>query len=113
MRLALLINRSAGSFRHLVLESTVSAVMRALKAGGHSVELVICGRRNLPVRAAELAARDDLDGVVVGGGDGTILTAIRAGLGRGIVLGLLPLGTLNLLARDLGLPLVAAAEAIR
>ena len=51
-----------------------------------------------------LATRDDLDAVVVGGGDGTFLTAILAGLGTTHPLGLLPLGTINLFTRDLGLP---------
>jgi diacylglycerol kinase family enzyme len=105
MRIALLINRSAGSFRRLPLASTVTAMAEALRHGGHEVEVDICGRRDLPVALTALAAREDLDAVVVGGGDGTFLTAILAGLGTTCPLGLLPLGTINLFTRDLGLPL--------
>lgn len=104
MRLALVINRSAGSFRALPLESTVAAVTEALTLGGHTVESHVIGRRDLARALSVLANRSDLDAVVVGGGDGTVLTAVVAGLGRDKPLGILPLGTLNLFARDLGLP---------
>jgi diacylglycerol kinase family enzyme len=48
----------------------------------------------------------------VGGGDGTISTAAGILAGGSTVLGVLPLGTLNHFARDLGIPL-AWPEAIR
>lgn len=105
MRLALVINRSAGTFRRLPLESTVDAVVEALRRGGHEVEVEVTGRRDLAQALSSLALRPDIDAVIAGGGDGTVLTAIMAGLGRTRPVGLLPLGTLNLLARDLGLPL--------
>lgn len=105
MRLALIINRSAGTFRRLPLDPTVDAIAAALRAGGHSVEPLVVGRRDLPRALSAAAARADIDAVIAGGGDGTILTAVLAGLGDSKPLGLLPLGTLNLFARDLGLPL--------
>jgi len=43
--------------------------------------------------------------LVAGGGDGTINCGASAVLGRGIPLGVLPLGTLNHFAKDLGIPL--------
>lgn len=105
MRLALVINHSAGTFRRLALEPTVDAIAAALRDGGHQVEVVVCGRRDLAEALSALAQNPDMDAVMVGGGDGTALTAILAGLGQTKPLGILPLGTLNLLARDLGLPL--------
>jgi len=104
MRLALVLNRSAGSFRRLAPDATARAIEDVLTRAGHTVETRLVGRRALPAEFSALAARGDLDAVVVGGGDGTILAAIRAGLGQTLPLGLLPLGTLNLFARDLGLP---------
>ncbi len=121
MRLALVINRSAGSFRTLPLDATIAAITAALTESGHSVETHLVGRRELAQTLSAMAGRDELDAVVVGGGDGTILTAVLAGLGRTKPLGILPLGSLNLFARDLGLPLdptqaarvLSAAQATR
>jgi diacylglycerol kinase family enzyme len=45
------------------------------------------------------------DAVYVLGGDGSVLTVARAMLGHDCPLGIVPLGTANLLARDLGIPL--------
>jgi diacylglycerol kinase family enzyme len=105
MRIALVINRSAGSFRRLALDATVADIAGALRRQGHAVEVRIVGRRDLAGLLSTLAAEQrDLDAVLLGGGDGTLLTAILAGLGRDIPIGVLPLGTLNLFARDLGLP---------
>lgn len=105
MHLALIINRSAGTFRRLPLDPTVAAIAEILRGAGHRVEVEIAGRRDLASALSARALRPDLDAVIVGGGDGTVLTAVLAGLGRAKPLGLLPLGTLNLLARDLGLAL--------
>jgi diacylglycerol kinase family enzyme len=51
---------------------------------------------------------------VVAGGDGTISAAAATAAESGIILGVIPLGTMNLFARSLGLPLdmKAAAEAL-
>lgn len=52
--------------------------------------------------------------LVVGGGDGTLGSAALALAGTNLVLGVLPLGTLNHFAKDLGVPLdlTAAIETI-
>jgi diacylglycerol kinase family enzyme len=49
--------------------------------------------------------------LVVGGGDGTISAAASALIGTETMLGILPLGTLNHFARDLGIP-VKIEEAV-
>ncbi|HEY8198034.1 MAG TPA: diacylglycerol kinase family protein [Gemmatimonadales bacterium] len=48
---------------------------------------------------------DGCEALVVGGGDGTINCGASAVVERGIPLGVLPLGTLNHFAKDLGIPL--------
>jgi diacylglycerol kinase family enzyme len=52
--------------------------------------------------------------LVVAGGDGTIACGAKAAVDSGLVLGVLPFGTMNLLAKDIGIPVddVAAATEI-
>ncbi len=52
----------------------------------------------------EGAVADGEKRIVVSGGDGTIATAARALVGTGVELGIVPGGTLNHFARDLGIP---------
>ena len=62
---------------------------------------------------AQDAVRQEKDVVLVCGGDGTINEAINGLAGSQVALGVLPGGTANILARDVGLPLDpvrAAAE---
>jgi diacylglycerol kinase (ATP) len=72
-----------------------------LRSGGLGVEVLNTER---PDHATELAALAGNRLVVAAGGDGTINEVIN-GLGQGATLGILPLGTANVLARELGLPL--------
>lgn len=67
------------------------------------VQLVQQGSDIAP--AVEAAVRQGADIVVAGGGDGTV-SAVAAGLvDTGVALGVLPMGTLNHFAKDLGIPL--------
>jgi diacylglycerol kinase family enzyme len=60
------------------------------------------------VARVTLACDSGVDVVVVVGGDGTISCAAQLLAGRDIALGILPSGTMNLLARDLGIPIELA-----
>ena len=60
---------------------------------------------------AAVASRPDA--VVVAGGDGTVACAAQIVAGSSIPLGILPFGTMNLLAKDLGLPIGDTAAAVR
>jgi diacylglycerol kinase family enzyme len=51
------------------------------------------------------ARRDDIDGIVAGGGDGTISAAASIAWKNGVALGVVPAGTMNLFARSLKVPL--------
>jgi diacylglycerol kinase family enzyme len=55
--------------------------------------------------AVESAVKEGCETLVAGGGDGTINAAAAALVDRDITLGVIPLGTLNHFAKDLGIPL--------
>ena len=61
--------------------------------------------------AAERAVQEGCDTLVAGGGDGTINAVASVVVGTEIPLGVLPLGTLNHFAKDLGIPLELDAAA--
>jgi diacylglycerol kinase family enzyme len=60
--------------------------------------------RDAAEKTLRQARAGELDAVAVGGGDGTIGTVASVLAGSGVPLGILPLGTLNHFARDLGIP---------
>lgn len=74
------------------------------------VELVQSGERFRSL--AREAVESGCAALVAGGGDGTVNTAASALAGTDIPLGVLPLGTLNHFAKDLGLP-ADLAEAVQ
>jgi diacylglycerol kinase (ATP) len=80
-----------------------------LRAGGLTVEVLNTER---PDHATELAAAAGERLVVAAGGDGTVNEVIN-GLSPEATLGILPLGTANVLARELGLPLEPEAACER
>lgn len=83
----------------------VAGLERSFAAAGlrARVQLVQQGSEIAPAVAA--AVKQGADIVVAGGGDGTV-SAVAAGLvDTGVALGVLPMGTLNHFAKDLGIPL--------
>lgn len=71
---------------------------------GHQVDLSVVEPDQLESTLRQKAESPG-EVLIVGGGDGTITTAARLLHGTGKTLGVLPLGTFNLEARDLKLPL--------
>ena len=61
--------------------------------------------------ALDRAIAEKVDVIVAGGGDGTVNSVVNAIAGHDITLGVLPLGTLNHFARDLGVPIAMEAAA--
>jgi diacylglycerol kinase family enzyme len=100
MRVAIVINSRSGSALDHADPATVAEA--ALRGAGVETIPIPPG----PSLEARLQAAIDAgpDAVVVGGGDGTICAAAARLAETGIPLGILPMGTMNLLAQDLGVP---------
>lgn len=109
MRFAVIVNEGAGSAGDG--RSFERRAAEILRAQGH--ELVEVPDGAFAARL-EAACRGPAETLLVGGGDGSINLAARLVTGRGKALAILPLGTANLLARDLGIPLdpAGAVEAL-
>ncbi len=101
-RITVVINASAGASDRTALAKQLAATLKSAGIQGQ----VILARSGDAVRsAAQAAATGQADVVVAGGGDGTINTVATALVGSDIALGVLPLGTLNHFAKDLGISL--------
>ena len=91
----------------------VDRIEQAFASAGCAVEVRPVAGPMLSVTAAE-AIEAGSQVIVAAGGDGTVSAVAAAVAGTGATLGVLPLGTLNHFAKDLGLPidLNKAAEII-
>ena len=104
MRVAVVINGAAGGL--LGRADAAGTVVAALRAAGLDPLVVPDAGAAAPLaERLDAALAAGAAAVVVGGGDGTIAAAAQRLAGTGVPLGILPLGTMNVLARDLGLPL--------
>jgi YegS/Rv2252/BmrU family lipid kinase len=85
----------------------------ALRQAGLEIELAPTARPAMAQELAQAAVKNGVDVVLACGGDGTLNEVINGLVGSQVSLGLLPGGTANILAREVGLPLHpvrAAAE---
>lgn len=103
-KLCVILNRESGTLVTLgpdVVEQQLREVFEEL--GCEAKIRQVMGK---DVESALTEARDsDADAVIVGGGDGTVATAAHVFAKHDKTLGILPLGTFNLAARDVGMPL--------
>lgn len=107
VRVTVLLNAKAGNAddEHAVREALAGTSLEATVVPCEAAQLTAAARR---------AAREGVDAVIAAGGDGTV-NAVASGLvGTDTPLSVLPLGTLNHFAKDIGMPieLAAAARAI-
>ena len=91
---------------------TVSGVRELLAGAGVEARTVLAQSAEELFAAIDEARAGGVDIVAAGGGDGTQSAVASRLAGTGIAQGVLPLGTLNHFAKDLGIPL-KLAEAVQ
>lgn len=106
--------RPEAGLRHVVLISNPTAGRRSgrrlrdavqqLEGRGIDVDLRHTRRRGDAEELARAAAGEHPDAVVAAGGDGTIHEVVNGLAYSGVPLGVLPLGTANVFAREMSLP---------
>ncbi len=100
-RATLLINPRAGRGQNLA--TLVPALLDLLRHQGIAAEALETRAPGDAQRLAAQAAASGCDTVFACGGDGTVHEALQGLVGTSTALGVLPLGTANALARNLGL----------
>jgi len=96
-----LLNRGGGAIK--ADPSIPDRVAQALSSASVNADVQLIDGGDCEVRSRAVAERGD-PLLIVGGGDGTIGAAASALVGTDTRLGIMPLGTLNHFARDLGIP---------
>src|ERR1700716_661175 len=110
LRVAALLNASAGTIERQGAGTLRDVLASAFENHGIAAALEFLpgsGFGSAAERAREQVVDGKLDAIVVGGGDGSVRPVASVLAGSNIPLGILPLGTLNHFARDLGISVVA------
>lgn len=98
----LIYNPQAGRLRQN--PRRLERALEALSAGGHSVTPQPTRAPGGGTLLARAAVEAGADLILVAGGDGTVNEALNGMVGCGVPLAVLPAGTANVLASELGLP---------
>ncbi len=108
----MVVNAGAGSMAGQA-EERAEQIRAAFADAGVEAEVHLAAPADLAETARRLAA-SGVDAVVAAGGDGTVSSVASALVGGDTPIAVLPFGTLNHFARDIGVPieLAAAARAI-
>ena len=104
MKLLVLLNGSAGTLANSATKDEPERIRRAFEAAGQQVEVRDVDGAELE-EETRAALTSDVDAIIAGGGDGTLNTVANVVAGSGKGYGVLPLGTHNHFAKDLGVPL--------
>jgi YegS/Rv2252/BmrU family lipid kinase len=100
---ALLYNPDSGGSKRR--QRQLQSALTILKSGGVEAEIIPTNSPKHAGQEARRAIEDGCDTIFACGGDGTIHNILQILAGSSIALGILPMGTANCLAHDLGLPL--------
>lgn len=106
IQVAVIVNGSAGRGHD---EAAARALHDKFAASGMAATITLAQSGAEMVAAARQALADGMPMIVAGGGDGTVNAVAAVMADSGVAFGVLPLGTLNHFAKDLGIPLALDA----
>jgi len=101
-QVALIYNPASGQYSAR-RDATVSEIITVLGGAGISAKAFETSGPGSAMRIAEEAVRAGFDTILACGGDGTVHEVLQSLVGTNALLGVVPLGTANALAADLGL----------
>jgi diacylglycerol kinase family enzyme len=103
MRIVGVFNRDGGSLKSMDADAFAARAAEVFAAQGHTLDVHVVSGAQVSAALESAGAAGEV--LLAAGGDGTISAAARVAYKRGIPLGVLPAGTMNLFARSLGIPL--------
>ena len=95
----IIINPAAGKG-----ESILPVINASMKEAGIKWEVSVTHQKGDAIRFAKDAVKEGVDALAVYGGDGTLTEAIIGLMGSDIPLAILPGGSANVMATELGIP---------
>lgn len=102
MRIAAVLNRDSGTLKTSDVDAIARHIDREFRSTGHLIDCRVVGGDGYEAAIEEAAAADV---VLAAGGDGSISAAAALCWRHKKALAILPAGTMNLVARTLGVPL--------
>ncbi|MCK8781735.1 diacylglycerol kinase family lipid kinase [Rhizobium sp. NTR19] len=105
MNLFAVFNRDGGTFKTTDMSAYCAQATETFKKAGHEIECHVVSGDKVVETMERAASTNGVEGLIAGGGDGTISAAAGIAWKSGIALGVVPAGTMNLFARSLRLPL--------
>lgn len=105
MRITMILNQDGGTIRGMDAQQFADMASTKLSQRGEECVVRMVSGKDLVKTLNEVADDNHTGTIVAGGGDGTISAAAGGCFRSGKTLGVLPLGTMNMFARSLNLPL--------
>jgi len=106
---AIIVNRQSGTVRTMGEAAVRHLVEEAFPADDAKVEILLIDGAEIDGAIRRIVAEGRTGRLIVGGGDGTLASAADLVAGTPMALGILPLGTMNLMAKTIGMAADPAA----